>query len=309
VQQKTQLRPPPGLGAGDFLHDPHRHNSQNAWDNQQYESQDSPSPQSDPWHSPNDYQNTQNKYGFNTPPVPLTKPVQHNFNYYFQAYPEMQMPYYQQPIQYAAIPLAFIPSYQAMPQPVYYNNQTPQYTSPQPSSSAPISKKKSPTKASQFKPSNSSASPDNENWVADVIKSFEESNNDFNILSTNLKDIAQTQSGSRFLQKQLTKGSPDFIEFVLKQIGSYLPELMTNDYGNYFCQRLLSSCSTTQRLFFINNIKGSIVKIAKDSKGIHTIQSIFDVITNEDEENLLAGDLKGHVFELSMVPNKVLIFG
>ncbi len=38
-----------------------------------------------------------------------------------------------------------------------------------------------------------------------------------------------------------------------------------------------------------------------DKKGTHTIQSMLDVMTMPEEEEIVAGDIKGHVFELASV--------
>lgn len=38
-----------------------------------------------------------------------------------------------------------------------------------------------------------------------------------------------------------------------------------------------------------------------DKKGTHTIQSMLDVMTMEDEELIVSSDLKDHVYELALV--------
>jgi len=38
-----------------------------------------------------------------------------------------------------------------------------------------------------------------------------------------------------------------------------------------------------------------------DKKGTHTIQSMLDVMTMEEEEEIVANDIKGHIFELASV--------
>lgn len=77
---------------------------------------------------------------------------------------------------------------------------------------------------------------------------------------------------------------------------------MVDNYANYFCQRLLSSCSPSQRIYFLTQISGKIVEISKDKKGTHTMQSILDVMTMDEEEKVIAECLKGHVYDLAMDP-------
>jgi hypothetical protein len=43
------------------------------------------------------------------------------------------------------------------------------------------------------------------------------------------------------------------------------------------------------------------VEISKSKKGTHTVQSLIDVMTNTEEEELLASDLKAKVYEMGDV--------
>jgi hypothetical protein len=306
----TPVKAPPGLDNPE-LHDPKRHSSQKNWE-------ESPpnGHQMGLFKSTSAYYDYQRPSGYNTPPPIQFQGNVYQPNYGPPNYNEGNMQYYQGiqyenmnnqfasmgPIQYAAIPMAYMPGYASYSQPCYYASPQPPQNLPGMKKTTSATKKKSPTKSSQFKPYNQSLNPlESEKFASDLIKEFEENSTDYNILAGSIRKIAQTQAGSRFLQKQLSKGTPEFIEFVLKEIENSLPELMTNDYGNYFCQRLLFNCSPSHRLLFIKQIRGQIVSISKDSRGIHTIQSIFDVMTMEEEEKILADDLKTHVCELAMV--------
>ena len=44
-----------------------------------------------------------------------------------------------------------------------------------------------------------------------------------------------------------------------------------------------------------------------DKKGTHTIQSMLDVMTMEEEEEIMANDIKGHIFEMASVFTQCLI--
>lgn len=61
------------------------------------------------------------------------------------------------------------------------------------------------------------------------------------LLKGQLDLLIYNQSGSRFLQKLLTKANKEIIEFFLSEIDSSLNKLMMDKYGNYFCQELLLS--------------------------------------------------------------------
>jgi hypothetical protein len=58
----------------------------------------------------------------------------------------------------------------------------------------------------------------NEDYILALIHQFENSKHDYNILSDYIFNLAISQTGSRFLQKELTKANPPFIQFILKQV-------------------------------------------------------------------------------------------
>jgi hypothetical protein len=68
------------------------------------------------------------------------------------------------------------------------------------------------------------------------------------VLKGQLDLLIYNQTGSRFLQKLLTKANKEVVEFFLSEIDSKVNKLMMDKYGNYFCQELLLSCSGSQRL-------------------------------------------------------------
>lgn len=74
---------------------------------------------------------------------------------------------------------------------------------------------------------------------------------------------------------------------------------MVDNYGNYFCQRLLQTCSSDQRLFILTIIQDQFIKICCNKKGTHTIQSMFDLITLPQEEELIIKALRGNVVYLA----------
>jgi len=82
-----------------------------------------------------------------------------------------------------------------------------------------------------------------------------------NILKGQLDLLIYNQSGSRFLQKFLTKANKEIIEFFLNEIESSINQLMMDKYGNYFCQELLHSCSGHQRLHILQKIEENFIQV------------------------------------------------
>jgi hypothetical protein len=115
--------------------------------------------------------------------------------------------------------------------------------------------------------------------------------------------FAKNQQGSKYLQRVLAKASPDILEFIVVEVGDNLHELMTDSYGNYFCQKLLQSCSSKQRLYLLKKISPHLIKIACDKRGTHSMQSLIQLINMEEEEETLEKAIGENVIPLSFDPN------
>lgn len=73
-------------------------------------------------------------------------------------------------------------------------------------------------------------------------------------LTMPLWDYSKTQKGSRNLQKLLNDISPSEIDKILDVCKNNFNDLMTNVYGNYFCQKLIQCCSSEQRVFIMRSV-------------------------------------------------------
>ena len=59
---------------------------------------------------------------------------------------------------------------------------------------------------------------------------------------------------TRNLQKLLNKIQPEGLDSILDKLKFNFPELMIDTYGNYFCQKLIQSCSAEQRMFILRHV-------------------------------------------------------
>ena len=101
------------------------------------------------------------------------------------------------------------------------------------------------------------------------------------------------------MQKQVTKANSSIVSFFLDEINEHLSDLMTDNYGNYFCQMLLSSCSGDQRMGILKSIKLKFIEICCNKKGTHTIQKMIDLVNLPEEEDFIRNALIGNVVRLS----------
>lgn len=77
-------------------------------------------------------------------------------------------------------------------------------------------------------------------------------------INITLWEYAITQKGSRNLQKLLNSIDSNEIDKLLDEINGHFKEVMTDVYGNYFCQKLIQSCSSEQRIYILKNVKFKI---------------------------------------------------
>jgi len=58
----------------------------------------------------------------------------------------------------------------------------------------------------------------------------------------------------RIMQKYLNQITPDDLDFIINRLNTGISRLMTDIYGNYFCQKLIQICSSDQRIKILNYV-------------------------------------------------------
>jgi F0F1-type ATP synthase delta subunit len=111
---------------------------------------------------------------------------------------------------------------------------------------------------------------------------------EFKVLHGNILTLAKKKVGSRFLQDHLQKAKQPLINKILEEINGHIVELMTDNYGNYFCSKLIECLQAHQRVCFLNQIKGEVfVKISCNSRGTWALQNIMQVINLNEEFDMV----------------------
>lgn len=62
---------------------------------------------------------------------------------------------------------------------------------------------------------------------------------------------------------------------------------MSDQYGNYFCQKFFVSLSSTQRLKVLKFLGPQISKISCDKRGTHSMQCLIEMINLPEEEDAI----------------------
>eukprot|EP00347_Sterkiella_histriomuscorum_P005046 403358108 len=137
----------------------------------------------------------------------------------------------------------------------------------------------------------------------DTVSLNEENSQLQNELKGRVVEMARQQYGSKQLQKLLAKASPDFVNFAIEESLYHLHTLMSDSYGNYFCQKLMQSSSSAQRLKILNVLRPNILLISRDKKGTHSMQCLIEMINMPEEEEELKKGIQDHIIDLAFDGN------
>ena len=117
-------------------------------------------------------------------------------------------------------------------------------------------------------------------------------------LNTPLDTFICSQTGSRMLQNNLNNFSHHIVDILINKIKTSFKKLMSDIYGNYFCQKLYNISSFEQRILILESIKDSFISISKTKSGSHVAQSIIEqALTPEEKQRIMSFMLN---YELEM---------
>ena len=108
--------------------------------------------------------------------------------------------------------------------------------------------------------------------------------NNINKLLNNLKNY----KGSIICQSYIESiTDQNELSLFFQQIIPHLCQIMCQDYGNYFFQKLIKKLSIQQRLYIYQVIEPEFLVIATNKCGTHSIQSLIDIIETPFEHYAL----------------------
>ena len=112
------------------------------------------------------------------------------------------------------------------------------------------------------------------NYVYNV--SFPENNFVFSFLSQSIKEAATSSYSCCTLQKCVDIANPQQQETLLISIAEHTHELITNQYGNYVLQFVLSKRNTSVNEIIVDNILTKIIDYAKQKYSSNVIEKCFE---------------------------------
>jgi len=87
------------------------------------------------------------------------------------------------------------------------------------------------------------------------IKADDKIENDtYCILKNRFFKIVTSQNGSRIMQTYIFKSSMEVIEKIFLEIVENMNDIITNVYGNYFCQKFFCVLNNEDRKIFLKKV-------------------------------------------------------
>ncbi|KAG9138574.1 hypothetical protein Leryth_012916 [Lithospermum erythrorhizon] len=118
--------------------------------------------------------------------------------------------------------------------------------------------------------------------------------------------FAQDQSWSKILQKKIEEKNVDDIEFVVAEVVDYVCDLMKNQFGGYFIQKLFGMCNEDQRTRIIvaaTRMSFELVNVCLCSHGAKTVQILMENLNTPQQISLVISALSTGAVVLSSDPH------
>jgi hypothetical protein len=104
--------------------------------------------------------------------------------------------------------------------------------------------------------------------------------------------LIRNYNGSLLLQNSMGNTSYDIICNIFTEIKNEIPTLISDTYGNYFCQKLYLLLHEDQKFIFLNIVKNSILEISCNHVGNYPLQNIIENLKTDVEQNIIVDALK-----------------
>lgn len=101
------------------------------------------------------------------------------------------------------------------------------------------------------------------------------------------------------MQEFLKKSSVSTINMIIERIKNDFGKLMADSYGNYFCQSLVRTVSSEQRLKILKALSPNFVEVSCDNVGTHSMQRLVEIVCEENEKLVIFNSISEHIEEMA----------
>jgi hypothetical protein len=109
----------------------------------------------------------------------------------------------------------------------------------------------------------------------------------YDMLRGNFTLLIKNQNSCRILQNVLPKTDPMILSKILIEIMPDFYNLLTDNYGNYFCQKFYYFVNLEDKLMILRHMKKYLVQIANSDIGTYPLQSIIERLAFQEEKLII----------------------
>jgi len=109
----------------------------------------------------------------------------------------------------------------------------------------------------------------------------------YNKLKGKFEEIIRTHKGSRIFQNYLKNTHCDILHQIFLEIKNKLPDLIRDNYANYFCKKFYDSLNQKDRIEYLIAIQSQLNNLAIDPIATYPIQGIIEKLGSKNEKKII----------------------
>ena len=117
----------------------------------------------------------------------------------------------------------------------------------------------------------------------------------YNKLKGKFELIIRTHKGSRIFQNYLKSTHSDILHQIFLELKNKLPELLKDNYANYFCKKFFNSLNQKDRIEFLTVIQNDLSSLAIDYIATYPIQGIIEQLGSKAEKKIIYMGIKDSI--------------
>ena len=117
----------------------------------------------------------------------------------------------------------------------------------------------------------------------------------YNKLQGKFEQIIRTHKGSRIFQYYLKNTHNDILHQIFLELKNKLPDLLRDNYANYFCKKFFDCLSQKDRIEYLTAIQNDLSSLAIDNTATYPIQGILEELGSKNEKKIIYMGLKDSI--------------
>ena len=117
----------------------------------------------------------------------------------------------------------------------------------------------------------------------------------YNKLKGKFEQIIRTHKGSRIFQNYLKSTHTDILHQIFLELKNKIPELLKDNYANYFCKKFFTSLNQKDRIEFLTIIQNDLSTLAIDFIATYPIQGIIEQLGSKSEKKIIYMGIKDSI--------------